>query len=818
MIVDQTGPQVVCASFPQLRKDLIARDNFLEAIDMHFGNDCSVVSVDGPQGAGKTTLLANYALTKPGYWLGIFARPTSRITYDPQILLRDLCNQLSYRLDGKELSRDDAVDAGLYRTLLFHLQRRATRQNELIYFMVDGLDEIPAEDGCAQDYLIGLLPFGNQSLRFVVTNIDEVLTDASRKTFSYRCYRIAPFSLHDSTEYLKSLRLPNEAVLEIHRACRGTPGNLASVRRLLETTENPKSLIADIPKTLGGLYEKEWAAARISDEDTLILLACIAHLKTNHTAKELANLCECTPEAVIGKLDAMSFLSVDKNTGEIAYVSEAFRQFAAEKLSEKKSVAEDRIVDLLLLNQNSSEAQLNLPTFLREANRPQDVLTYLSPENFEKMIDVQQSYLPIQEQADIGIAAAIKLNQQADLVKLCAYRSALLEFCESSVWQSHVDCKIAMGDYEGAIALAHSDCMKEDRLQLLAAIAKTVKTNGEVIEQTVLDEIRSLCSQIDIADLGDRAIDIACDLLYSLPDLAIELIEKRVDSNQGENTIDWAFAKFSIEAALAGKDREDGSASPIDVVSTKMRDPKMRRFTATTGVLFGDYSATQAIAEAEKLEGASRKLFLLRQWALANYERTDAIDAIEYAVHEAIRATEYAPNARVFREIVYPLTYLPSSSRTEAIIRSIDSQRGNIERIGPTLEYIWVQLLLAQAEAKSSALTAKERLINIYLEICDMTDVGVKADCLANFIAHLTLIDPEKATNESDTQTFRRAQGKLTITLRLPKYTTKLSCRMIVTIVDLAVHHETHPNADAVLPFGFRRIIMQVAEDKQHIA
>lgn len=741
---------LICSSFPQLSPNLICRDNFLDAIEMHFSEDCSVVSVDGQPGMGKTTLLANYALMKASYWIGIFARPTSKITFDPQILFYDLCNQLSYQLKGKELSHDQIVEEGDYRNMLFHLQRRAMRQRQYIYFIVDGLDEIPKEAVYARDFLLGLLPLGNRSLRFILTNLDAYVTDTIKRTCNYKAYTVAPFSIQDSIQFLHCFALEQSHVQEIHRACKGYPGNLASVRRLLENTSNTTNIIADIPNTLTGLYEKEWCAVDSNDSSKILLLACIAHIRTNHTTKELSAVCSLTSDEVVEALCGLPFVTIDGGTNEVEYVSETFRQFAAKKLATLKSEVDNKVVDLLIKNPNSHASLSNLPTFLKEANRPQDILTYLSPENFEKIIDIQKSYIPIQQQADIGIDAALKLNQDGDLVKLCTYRSSVIEFCQSSVWQSQVDCKIALGDYEGALQLAQHDCMKEDRLQLLAAIARAERTNGKVVEQAVLDEIRSLFSQIDTEELGDRTIEIACDLLYTLPELAIELVEKRTELDTNENAIDLAFVKFSVEAALARKGQEEASSNPLNAISSKIRDPKIRRFTEAAGVLFGDYSASQVISEVEKLTGTSNRLFLLRQWAQTNYERADALEVIEYALSATIRATEYAPNARVFREMVAPLPYLTSSSRVDAIIRSIDSQKGNLERLGPTEEYIWVQLLLAQTEAKHDINTSIERLINVYLEISDLEDLSLKADCLANFIAFLKHIDPEQKTNEKE--------------------------------------------------------------------
>ena len=79
----------------------------------------------------------------------------------------------------------------------------------------------------------------------------------------------------------------------------------------------------------------------------------------------------------------------------------------------------------------------------------------------------------------------------------------------------------------------------------------------------------------------------------------------------------------------------------------------------------------------------------------AKREREDALDVVEYALRLAIRTTEYAPNARVLRELATPLAYASEGQRLRKLVGSFDSQKDAIEQLGPTEDYVRLQLLLA---------------------------------------------------------------------------------------------------------------------------
>ncbi len=249
--------------------------------------------------------------------------------------------------------------------------------------------------------------------------------------------------------------------------------------------------------------------------------------------------------------------------------------------------------------------------------------------------------------------------------------------------------------------------------------------------------------------LGERALDIAADLFYSNRSLAIDLVEKATAVDPDENALDWALARLSLETSQAGKETNQQD-DPFDDIYSRIKNPKVRNFSATTSLALGKYSSQGIIREVEKLDSPVEKMFLLRHWALSNQNKEDSYDIINFALQLAIKTTSHAFNARDYREIVSPLPFIEDPFKVQQLISILDSQKGTIEHIGPTEDYVRLQLLLVQAESSSNFEVARDRLIDIYLYIDDLKDLAIRTNCIARMAALLTEIDSQRLLEKTD--------------------------------------------------------------------
>ena len=221
------------------------------------------------------------------------------------------------------------------------------------------------------------------------------------------------------------------------------------------------------------------------------------------------------------QITTLSFLEVESTSGRAAYVSEPYRRFAATKLLDTKQDVDDLIIRDLLSRRDDDSVSVLLPEYYHRTSRFEDLIGFLTPENFERTLCHSRSLVPVKQQVDLGVKASLALNRDSDLVRFSIHKSALLQLESTDASKAEVEARIALDDFDTAQALANAAGLKEDKLHLLAVIAKAKNKRGLTVEAELLDEIKALCGQIDSSHLGRRAVQIAADLVYSAPGASV---------------------------------------------------------------------------------------------------------------------------------------------------------------------------------------------------------------------------------------------------------------------------------------------------------
>lgn len=369
------------------------------------------------------------------------------------------------------------------------------------------------------------------------------------------------------------------------------------------------------------------------------------------------------------------------------------------------------------------------------------MLDYLSSEQADKLIDHFKSIAPLQQKAAMAVNTALKLGRLEDLVKFSMQGSALKELSEINVLHSEVEALMSLNQFESAIKLAHSSVIYEDKLHLLCIIAKSKAEQGLTPDDDLLDQIKELYEKIDFLSLGDRAIDIAAILIYSIPELAIDLIEKSTKGSSQDEGADWAFTKLSF-AVLGSLSKNKSKLDAIENIKTKFSDPKAKKFSTAVTLLLGEYSPQKVISESNKMNIPEDQLFLLRHWTSRNKHRDDAAEVIEFALTLAIKTTSFSPTATVLYELSAPLPSIKDTAKAMFLVGRFDTFKDTAQRLGPTKNFVNLQIVLSNTESKYDLDKAENRIIEIYFYIDDIEDILLKTECLTSLMVALKEIDP----------------------------------------------------------------------------
>ena len=200
---------------------------------------------------------------------------------------------------------------------------------------------------------------------------------------------------------------------------------------------------------------------------------------------------------------------------------------------------------------------------------------------------------------------------------------------------------------------------------------------------------------------------------------------------------------------MSENDYNDQSYDVVEKIQNGIKDPKAQNFL-TKGLFYLNFSGERIIVEAGKMERASEQLYLLRSWVMKNRKSPDAADVVDYGLKIAITTTDYAPNARDYRELSAPLPYITDSEKKKRLISIINGQKGTIERLGPIEDYVRIMLILALAEKNTDTTACLDCFIEAYLYTSYLEELSTKSSCLARISSALTRVDPDKNFERKD--------------------------------------------------------------------
>jgi hypothetical protein len=304
-----------------------------------------------------------------------------------------------------------------------------------------------ADDGYLRKLLLELRKRARrEAFYFVLDGMADIPDESIRSVILDMLPLMVSFSLDETIKYFADCALEPDLVEGLYQACgRGIPGHLASARRNILTGQDPRTLLKD---KLTDLFEKEWNQV-LNDELALKALAIITHALHRPSVEELTRLIGQDKERVEATLAGITFLTIDDRTSEVSFESDAFRKFATTKLRDRRQQVIDLIIDDLTARPESEVTVSHLPVYFEQRGKLKEVLVSMQ-------------------------------------------KSVIAELEGAEVWRSEIEALMALNDYAGAMNLAQSMLLKEDRLHLLAVIAKSRREHDQPAETELLQQIRTL--------------------------------------------------------------------------------------------------------------------------------------------------------------------------------------------------------------------------------------------------------------------------------------------------------------------------------------
>ncbi len=730
-VVDST---TISATFPNSARYSVRRDHIVDTIfQMLEDASTEIVLVEGVDGIGKTTLLAQVAMRTADCGLNLFVRPLSSLATDPDYLMSDLANQAHYILFG-ELRADALATEAEFRALITGLQALARRSGRArpIVVVVDGLADFEESQRSARDELVRkVLPFGLPEFRFVVAGGQDALPENLLRRSEVRHCSVPLFSLGESKEIFSGLGLDEGTVEAIYREARKMPGLMASFRREIEAGQTPSTLLKDAPKDLQGYVAREWASIEISDVVGK-LAGLVAFAQRPYTLAEAATLLDLSTNAVVDLLREIRHIVVNEPYDELEYVTEAHRKHASQLLKSRRNEVIDLIISRLS-DTNRGRGDEELISYLKIGGRNAELAGATSGEFLAHRLDASGSFLPVLRHSSDGLAAAVATGDPGEIFRLALLSSTLLELDGRGTLKAHIDALTALGDVDGAIALAQSAPIIEDRIASLAAICSKLKQvdvpRFDALKSEVESQLKRLLQDNDTIATR-RFGDLVASTLDVSPELAYQLIEHAEADRMRARSLNPQVARGAPDGAESPyvQDAMDGRGANVDVRSMLRA---VTRFSSTK-------DAAEIFSIVESL-GSEQQLFFLLRWLEGAGDRIGAIDVVDRCLQIIVENDKYVATARDFRLIAGAIASFASqdTARSLDLVRKTDALSAASRGRSRTAEVVRLDLELFRAEMRQPVQIgqlpkgAVVRLSGVLERIDELEDAPTRAHCFA---------------------------------------------------------------------------------------
>lgn len=720
---------LVSTTFPDLPDPQILRDNLISLLHDRFGRERKVIVVQGPVGAGKTTLLAQFAKTFPDRCFTFFAG-TTLPTSHPRYFLLDLCEQMAKAL-RRSTERLEELDTDGLKQLFLDLYRSITRESRFsrdpFYYIVDGLEWIPMAS--QEQTILDLLPAEPRS------NIRLLASSDPSRTFRflYDRWDIPFFASRDTEIFLTDLGLTKEDIQRIHKSCHGMPGYLAAIRRLMESGVTLEELPSKLPDELRGLFAIEWDRMNVTDENLLMAFAVLGYSKEPLTLDALKQILGAELEDLRQRIRKASFLRIDPKDQAISFVSDAYKQFVADRLRSIREQAEGLLLKYYARDPYTKASLVLLPRYLATANSYENLKSLVTSDYLIRALDSSRDITVLRRTLQLTADQAYKAEDWLALFKYTLASSILRTISDSPVSEAEVEALLGLGDYESAFKTAYQSLLAEDRLQLLARVCTRMQEAGLSVPESVLTELEQMASAIDPAALKERALEIAAVLFDLLPGAAIDLVERSAGGIAGERSLDIARALLAVRL----------ETKPSEVLRSRITDQVLRDFTRALSPRAAKLTPHEVIAESEKINTTSGKLSLLSAWCNENRKNPSANEVVEKALEIVTGDPSYSPSMRFLRKLAEPLKASTPSS-VKKLIERLDLLKGTALK-KPVEEAFRFDLLLADLEARESRERGLERLLESYFDLDNVSESDIRCYCLARLLISLPQIDPDNS-------------------------------------------------------------------------
>lgn len=718
---------------------LIIRENYLIQMESALEGEAEILFVEGEEDSGKTILNALFAKKYSSSSISVFFNPHNDLDYETGYYCTNFVHQAKQIL-GEPINDSHLVTLEDYRHFKFPLLKYSKNKKKPIILIIDGLENVLGSHNDFISKLLQAIPFGEKTFKIVLSGDREKYLKyypKLRKHYS-ETIRLTGFSSPEIKEYLGETYTSD---IDLYGITKGLPGRLKTLKRLLS------SGVKKVDEIVSSTDYSHWLEidCNIIDfsnpqENAIVSLLTLG--ESAYTKREVVDICEVMPQIVDDFLQKQTILYV--NNEQIKFVSNSHKKYLENLLMQNKS----KVTEMLIRYYSTLDRKnslIELPKLYAMSREWEKVIQILDEEYLPKIIERTGSLKLVNESLELGIQASQKMDEHDQLWRYSIQGSIVNELDNFQFWESEIKARISVNNFAGAITLAESAVLNIDRLRLLTLIAKQQKEVQKRVDEELILLIKDLYEITDLSAVGEKIYDIVSDLLYAIPNLAIEIIEKSSGKTSEEGINDWIITKLSI-AAIDSDLKEGNKSSAKDTKKLEalqtLNNPMVKKINKAIAFLVGNYSSDKVIEEVTKLSDSEEKLRLLRLWLNNNRRNIEGIEkVIDLSLDQLVAASSSeVVNYDILKELSYQLPFIRNKEVQHRLYLRFIRLEKDVSSIGLTKNKYIYQLNKLHCDIKLGKPEPKRFLDQIVNEINGIKDILIRLEAFTEVHAKLTVV------------------------------------------------------------------------------
>lgn len=725
---------------------LINRSNYLSQIEEEFDSDISLFFIEGEEDVGKTMLVSQFAKKYSAQTISVFFNPRSSLDYQIDYFCLNIVLQAKNILKEENIDTNELISTEQYRHYLYQLRKGGKkRKADRINIIIDGLEDKVKEDLEFVRSLLQIIPFGEDRFRIIITGLksDFVSINQKLKREDAKSIKLSGFSEPEIIKFLNLESFETQEMRDLYKTTKGYPGRLKTLKRLIAKEGNSLEKVLQ-NSTYSVWLEMDCDSLDLSLPLNSVLISLLSLSEQSFNKEELAKICSVELPVLEQAIATLSVLECGKT---VNIISNAHKRYLANILRGNKAKIEELLINYYAGNESLS-AMIELPKLFSNKKEWGKVIDLLDERYFQKVLEGTGSVKTVNETLELGVTASQNASRYTDLWRYSIEGSIVNELDNYLFWESEIEARIALKDFVGAISLAESAIVLVDRLRLLALIARRQKEFSNKVDEVLIVLIQDLYKIIDLTSVGKKIYDIVADLIYAIPNLAIEMIERSSGSlgSNSSNINDWVIAKLSIAAIDSSiKDSESLENSKKLEAVQNLNNPSVRKINRAISFLVGNYTATKVLEEVRKIQDVEERLKLLRLWLANNKADADDLDIVLHkALDELIGlSSETSITLEVLSELSTQLPFIRDKSKKLKIYQRFKSIDRDVTDLGLTRNKYVYLLNMFHAEFVLDRQKAVKSINKVISEIDSIGDTLIKLDAYAETYSNLCFVKDE---------------------------------------------------------------------------